>query len=236
MLRKIYIILVHTIRVLAKKVGLLSLLESQRDRQSLLYVRSLFSIYDVDDMVQLDLPWWTFAAAAYVENFLRSKNGEANVFEYGPGASTVWLAKRARQVAFVEHDGDFAAVLKRLTEGVYNVSGVLIPPEINPRQALVAPSGRVGYENCDFENYVAAIRDAGGPFDMIVIDGRARNACLKEAVKHVKPNGIILFDNSRRERYRLAIEQVGFSPLRFPGLAPALPYLEETTILTRGGT
>src|SRR3546814_16693648 len=54
-------------------------------------------------MVRLDLPWWTLRAKRLVEHHLAARP-EARVFEYGAGASTVFLARRARQVVSVEHD------------------------------------------------------------------------------------------------------------------------------------
>lgn len=231
-MRGIYVSIMRALRALAVKTGLLAFLERRRDRRLFLYFRSLFSIYDVDDMVRLDLPWWTFAAIAHVEAFLKQRNGNADVFEYGPGASTVWLAKRARRVAYVEHDKGFAMIVQRLTKNIANTSGVLAAPLPSRPESVSCPSGRKGYEDLDFANYVAAIRVAGGPFDLIVIDGRARTSCLMEAVKHLKSDGAILFDNSWRSRYRSAIDNAGFKVRRFRGLAPALPYIEETTILT----
>lgn len=231
-MRGIYVSIMRALRALAVKTGLLAFLEKRGDRRLFLYFRSLFSIYDVDDMVRLDLPWWTFAAIAHVESFLKQRHGNADVFEYGPGASTVWLAKRARRVAYVEHDKGFAMIVQRLTKNIANTSGVLAAPLPGRPESVSCPSGRKGYEDLDFANYVAAIRVAGGPFDLIVIDGRARTSCLMEAVKHLKSDGAILFDNSWRSRYRSAIDNAGFKVQRFRGLAPALPYIEETTILT----
>jgi hypothetical protein len=231
-MRSIYVSIMRALRAFADKTGLLAFLESRRERRLFLYLRSLFSIYDVDDMARLDLPWWTFTATAYVETFLKQRSGGADVFEYGPGASTVWLAKRARRVAYVEHDEKFATVVQCLAMNAGNVSGVLAVPVRRPQADIACPSGRKGYEDLDFANYVATIRSAGGPFDLIVIDGRARTSCLKEAVKHIKPDGAILFDNSRRSRYRSTIDHTGLYVQRFRGLAPALPYIEETAILT----
>jgi hypothetical protein len=219
------------LRAVGRKTGLLSFLESRRDRRAFLYLRSLFSIYDVDDMARLDVPWWTFNATRYIDEFLRQRNGTATVFEYGPGASTVWLSRRAHRVAYAEHDEGFAEVVQRLVSNAGNVHGTLARPVCCDPEAIACPSGRRGYENCDFADYVHSIREAGGPFDLIVIDGRARSACLKEAVKHLKPDGAILFDNSRRKRYRWTIEEAGMGTQVFRGLAPALPYVEETTIL-----
>jgi hypothetical protein len=228
---QLYVSVAHILRLLAGKIGLLSWLESHCDSPSLLYIRSLFSIYDAADMARLGLPWWTFAATRQVDEFLRQRGGMASVFEYGPGASTVWLSKRARRVAYVEHDSDFYPVVEQLTFGIENVIGVLVRPVQCKALRAHCPSGRKGYEEYDFSAYVSAIRNAEGPFDLIVVDGRARSSCLIEAIKHLREDGIILFDNSHRKRYKSAIAASGFDTQVFRGLAPALPYPEETTIL-----
>ncbi len=231
MVRKLYVLIMRTLQIFARSVGLLSWLEKHCDRPSLLYIRSLFSIYDVADMIRLDLPWWTFAATRQVEEFLLKRSGMANVFEYGPGASTVWLSRRARRVAYVEHDAEFFSIVKRLTFGINNVSGVLESPTLCNTGKPLCPSDRKEYKKYDFTAYVSAIRNAGGPFDLIIVDGRARSSCLSEAVKHLKADGIILFDNSLRKRYQSAIATSGLKRHTYKGLAPALPYLEETSIL-----
>ena len=228
---RLYVLIMRVLRIVAGKVGLLDWRERHGDRPSLLYLRSLFSIYDMADMARLDIPWWTFAATRQVEEFLRQRGGMASVFEYGPGASTVWLSKRARRVAYVEHDAGFSSVVDQLTLSVGNVTGVLVMPVPCKAGKALCPSGRKGYEEYDFSTYVSAIRNAGGPFDLIVVDGRARSSCLSEAVKHLNADGIILFDNSHRKRYRSAIVASGLDAQRYKGMAPALPYPEETTIL-----
>jgi hypothetical protein len=232
--RQLYVLCVRAIRFLAGKVGLLSWLERHRDRPSLLYIRSLFSIYDAADMASLDLPWWTFGATHQVEEFLRQRGGMASVFEYGPGASTIWLSKRARSVTYVEHDAGFAPIVKQLTLGAENVTGILLPPVLCKEKKPLCHSERKGFEGYEFSPYVSAIRVAEGPFDLIVVDGRARSSCLYEAVRHLKPDGIILFDNSHRKRYRSAIVACGLDAQVYRGMAPALPYPEETTILRLG--
>ena len=231
-MRSIYVLLIRALRRVARAIGFLRFLERHRHKRLFLYLRSLFAVYDAEDMARLDLPWWTFSATKYLEDFLRERGGETEVFEYGPGASTVWLAKRVRRVVYVEHDERFARTVERLVEGRSNVRGIFARPIQRRREDIICPSGREGYESLDFVDYVAAIRAAGGPFDLIVIDGRARASCLQEATAHLKPDGAILFDNSRRKRYQAAIRESSLSTSRFRGLTPGLPYREETTILT----
>ncbi|MGE5505894.1 MAG: class I SAM-dependent methyltransferase [Actinomycetota bacterium] len=213
-------------------VGVRGWLERRRSNRAALFLRSLMSIYDFQDMIRLDIPWWTFGAAAEVEAFLKAKGGRARVFEYGPGASTAWLAARAGSVSYVEHDPDFHGALAAEMARLPNVSGQLVEPVAPPAgQAPRCSSQRAGYQGLEFAAYVAAIGDAGGPFDLIIVDGRARPHCLAEAVKHLAKGGMILFDDTQRARYGGALAAAGLPVERYRGLRPALPYVTETSLL-----
>jgi len=225
-----YIGVIRSVRRLLARLGILRWMESKKDSFGWRYLRSLFSIYDAQDMATLDLPWWTFSAIEAVEKYLRGLDGSAEVFEYGAGASTVWLARRSKQVCYVEHDEGFGETLQEMTKGFDNVAGWVVPGS-QDLEGEIATSQRAGYEGVNFSRYVRSIRQANGPFDLIVIDGRAREACLQEALGHLKPSGVIVFDNSARARYRKGIDEAPVAEAKFQGLAPALPYKEQTSIL-----
>ncbi|MEM1217243.1 MAG: class I SAM-dependent methyltransferase, partial [Bacteroidota bacterium] len=59
-------------------------------------------------------------------------------------------------------------------------------------------------------------------FDLVIIDGRRRNECATVAVQKIKPAGIIIFDDTHREKYSAGcqiIETAGFKRLDFWGFA-----------------
>ena len=218
----------------ASRLGLLAALESRREKRWCVYLRSLFSIYDVADLLALDLPWWSYAAIDRVEAFLLKCARKASVFEYGAGASTAWLARRAGRVISVEHDREFAASVIELLKDFGNVSlWCRAPGKANPGDTHFASSRRRGYEGFDFSEYVRAIEEAHGPFDVIVIDGRARAACLSVAVHHLTNGGIIVFDNSNRSEYAAALGACRLARETYRDWAPALPFKSETSILYR---
>jgi len=99
-------------------------------------------------------------------------------------------------------------------------------------------SQRWGFRSLDFTDYVSAIEEVSGVFDLIVIDGRARQHCLPIAISRLAPGGIILFDNTNRRRYRKAIATYanGWSVERSVGLTPILPWPTETSIISRTET
>jgi len=231
-LKSAYVGALRAARSACNAAGVTAALERRGDNRSALYLRSLLAIHDVEDMVRLDVPWWTFPAIDAVGAFLAAGDGRVKAFEYGPGASTFWLARRCRSVAFVEHDAPWWGTFGPMVGGLANASGRLVEPA--PPPAGTAPrvaSQRDGWKGLEFAPYVEAIRDAGGPFDLIVIDGRARSACLEEAPRHLAKDGLVVFDNSERRRYRRALEASPLAATPHPGLAPALPYPSRTTIL-----
>ena len=68
-------------------------------------------------------------------------------------------------------------------------------------------------------------------FDLIVIDGRARAACIQHAIRKVKKGGYLLIDNSERYdlskiKYQSRTDLSGHVPY-YPQ-----PILEESSIFT----
>jgi precorrin-6B methylase 2 len=216
-------------------IGVLTLLDrwSEVSRWGL-WLRSLFTIYDPAALARLDVPWWTFAATEQVASHLE-RTSNARVFEWGAGASTLWLAKRAGSVTSVEHDSEWADLLTRMLPGNARVLTVVPIARTEPGKVL---SAKTGFTDLDFSEYVSAIDAVTGSFDLIVIDGRAREACLGRAVTRLAPGGLIVFDNVDRERYRDAIEALGHRvEVRWTrGLTPALPYPTRTALLSNKET
>lgn len=230
MIKPLYIRSMRGARRVAGGLGILQALE-RGDSRGARWARSLFSIYDSADLASLDLPWWTFDAIDEVERFLASFDGRARVFEYGAGASTLWLSKRCAEVVSVEHDVGFAEFMAPVFASCPNVNVMVVPDVPATGAATEARSRRRGYEDRAFDAYVDAIASQEGAFDLIIVDGRARTACLARATQRLSPRGMILFDNSERSEYRDAIEASPFRERRLRGLAPALPLPSQTSLL-----
>lgn len=231
MLKSTYVDLVRLLRRGADRAGLLRLLErSGTHSAGARWLRSLFAIYDIQDMAALDLPWWTFAAIREADEFLKSRP-DARVFEYGSGASTIWLARRSGSVISIEHDRDWHGVVSQQLCSFPNATLRLIEPDPEPQAGYLSEKGN--WAGRSFREYVSAIDQEPGQFDLIVIDGRARSACLRHSSNRLAPGGVIVFDNSNRARYRSAINASGLSARRVRGLAACLPYPDETSMLRR---
>ncbi len=195
------------------------------------WMHSLTLVHDSRAMADLDVPWWTYGAITTVEAWLAARSVPASVFEYGSGASTVWLARRSGRVHSVEHDAGFAELMRAELASHPNSTVRVVEPVRRPDPSV--SSAKEGHSGLDFEAYVAAIDDVPGSFDLVVIDGRARQACLAAAVGRLAVDGLIVFDNSRRRRYRDAITRSGLDERVFRGLTPTLPYPEQTSLLSR---
>lgn len=48
--------------------------------------------------------------------------------------------------------------------------------------------------------------DNDEPYDVILVDGRDRVKCIKSAIPKLKPEGILILDNSEREYYKEGID------------------------------
>ena len=229
MLKRAYVTCIRVLRSVAGSTGVLGALERRAgDSRGALWARSLFAIYDIEDMARLDLPWWTLSAVEEADRFLKSRPSP-RVFEYGSGASTIWLARRAASVTSIEHDSPWYGVVSKRLAGFDNATVKLI--EADPEPVPGYASEKEGWRGRSFKQYASAIDTEPGQFDLIVVDGRARAACLAHAVKKLAPDGMILFDNSGRERYRRAIKESGMQARTYRGATACLPYPDETTLL-----
>lgn len=234
-MKSAYVAVARAVRGGLSAVGALPALDrwSARSRVGS-WARSLVSIYDVEELAALDVPWWTFDSAASVDAFLAGRRS-ARVFEWGSGASTLWLARRSAWVVTVEHDPAWADVVRGLLPAGAGVQLRTVPGA----PAVGAPgeihSAKSNARGLDFRDYVAVIDEADVPFDLIVIDGRAREACLARSLPHLAGDGMIVLDNVERRRYRTAIGEHGpdLSVDWSWGLTPGLPYPTRTAVLRR---
>lgn len=153
-------------------------------------------------------PWMTYDAVDFLSATCRPG---MSVFEWGSGGSTLFFASRCKQVHTVEHDPDWKDFLNKKIEEL-DLKNVSIQ-EIAGKP--IADFNERDYRNPDdfvskdkksaglsFEDYVKAIDTFPEEyFDLVVVDGRVRNCCVKRAIPHVKKGGYLIVDNTDRSYY-----------------------------------
>ncbi|ACL64001.1 FkbM family methyltransferase [Anaeromyxobacter dehalogenans 2CP-1] len=165
------------------------------------------------DLAGEPLPWISYPA---IELLRRRVRPDMTVFEYGSGASTAWWARRVARVVAVEHDAGWAERV-----------GAQLPPNATVTHVPLDDGGA----------YAQNVLAHGVRFDVVVIDGRQRVRCVGAAIEALRPGGVIVFDNSDRPQYEpgfRALADAGFKRVELIGLAPAIDYKTETSILYRG--
>ena len=230
-LKTLYATTMRGVGAALTRVGVMSADAPERTQRWRHWAHSLTRVHDSPAMVALDVPWWTYGAIDAVETWLQRRARPIRVFEYGSGASTLWLAKRSDEVHSVEHHAGFASTMAPLFSAHPGIRSYLVEPTVSDRP--VVPSHKPGHQGLDFATYVGTIDEVGGSFDLIVIDGRAREACLPAAEGHLATDGMIVFDNTRRKRYQTAVARSGLREHVLQGLTPTLPYPDRTSLLQR---
>lgn len=180
------------------------------------------------------VPNWPYTATHYLALRLRPK---AVVFEYGGGGSTLWLARRVKSLTTVEHHPDwFTRIDQELTRsGTKNCVLLLRAPRMSAPASNGTAGERADYrsslEEGTFEDYVKAIEPfPDGHFDVVLVDGRCRPACLLHAARKVLPGGLLVLDDSHRERYQGAMASLrSWARKDFCGIKPFRWQLGYTT-------
>jgi hypothetical protein len=163
------------------------------------------------------LPWFSYPAIRWLSAALRSSD---RVFEYGAGASTLWFDRRVREIMSVEHDSQWFARLRQPEHGT-----ILCEP--------CSGTWWEGYDP-DQDSYLRAII-AGAPWDVVVVDGMARNAAVQYALDHLNPEGIIVVDdthNSQSASGQRTLARAGFGRVDFEGVKPGLGIVQTTTVFS----
>ena len=167
-----------------------------------------------------------------------------SVFEWGSGASTLFMARAVGHLVSVEHDTAWhRRVAETLKLGhISNVDLRLIEPE--PGSEVVPGLFRSSfpeYRHLSFRAYVSAIdSQPEASLDLVMVDGRARPGCISHAAPKVRPGGFLMLDNAERPAYAGAIQELeaaGWERQPLVGPVPACrwPAFADTSIFVRPG-
>jgi predicted O-methyltransferase YrrM len=126
------------------------------------------------------IPWLSPQAVRYLEGILQP---DFRVIEHGSGGSTLWFAKRVKEVIAYEQDVNWFAVLH----------------EHKP-------------DNVKLRNASTPARHNNKSFDLLLIDGvpvTDRIYWLEQAPRLVKLGGWVVLDNANRPEYEVARAEFG---------------------------
>lgn len=176
-----------------------------------------FKAFDTKSPVDKDgnpIPWVTYSFIDFITPRL---NKHQAVFEFGSGNSTFFYAKYAGMVVSVEHDKEW-----------YEKINVQKPGNSEMIYCELVPDG-------DYCRMPIKLEEL---FDVVIVDGRDRVNCCKQAVNVLTPAGVIVLDDSERAKYREAIDfltKAGFKHLPFSGISPGLFYNKSTSVFYKEG-
>ena len=171
-----------------------------------------FNAFETESPIDQDnnpIPWVTYSFIDFIRERL---NKQHTVFEFGSGNSTYFYAKYAGIVVSVEHDREwFDKIIGNKPENAELIFCELI-------------------RDGDYCRMPIKLEET---FDIIIVDGRDRVNCCKQAVKAVSESGVIVLDDSEREFYKEGItflKKSGFKELSFSGISPGLFYRKLTSV------
>ena len=138
--------------------------------------------------------------------FMSHINENSLILEYGSGISTNEIAKKCKSILSIEHQEEWYNKLK--PQLLDNCEIILKKPDLP-----YIEGGHCGTYD-EFKSYIEAPLSKG-PFDIILIDGRARVSCASIAKSLSHDNTIIFIHDFDRPEYQDAlnylelIDQVG---------------------------
>jgi len=138
-----------------------------------------------------------FTSSLEEEFFMSHIDSEKNVLEYGSGHSTIQIGNACKTIISVEHQLAWFNRIKTLVSD----NCTLIFKQPNLPYSEGAHCGT--YE--EFKDYVEAPLTYA-PFDVILIDGRARVACSSICNKLGHKDTIVFIHDFDRIEYQTALE------------------------------
>lgn len=134
-------------------------------------------------------PWLTDTAINFIAD-LCHKNKQLKILEFGSGGSTIWFAQRTNYLVSIEHNPKWYNLV---TQALENLNLDNLNPKLKPEITRKLLNPPAYYQICaEFpDNY----------FDLILIDAIERVNCAVQAVRILKPGGILMLDNCERVQY-----------------------------------
>ncbi len=190
--------------------------------------------------LDLRIPWMPYSAVRHLDSCVPSS---PDVAEFGVGGSTLWWLDRDARLVSIEHDEHWAQLVhERVGPDTCGRWRLHVEPPVQDSSAENVEHPYIStdrnFQGLSFESYVRSIEQyADESFDVVVVDGRARSACLHAAAAKVRVGGHLVLDQSEREEYWSALASLGnrYSVRQFPGPTPGQPHFTQTAIMRRQG-
>jgi len=206
------------------------------------WLASLYAKYSLRDANALydAQPWIVYEAKEWLASYLQKDH---RVFEWGSGGSSLWISRRVREIISVEHDHAWYRRVEEalLNNNIHNCKLVLVEPEplLCSKDKTTIPtiyaSETRKYKNMSFERYARTIESFDDEsFDLIVVDGSARSACIWHALRKVRAGGFLMLDNSERSLYKEGVDLLtAWKRLDFFGPGPYSSRFSQTSLWQR---
>jgi hypothetical protein len=153
------------------------------------------------------IPWLTYP---FIDFIIPRLSNRLTLFEFGAGNSTLFYAKRVKEVVSIEHNKDWYKKISK--QAMDNVK--LIYKELN-------------------EEYPKYLQTLNRKFDIIIVDAEERVNCIKYSLNALSEAGVIVLDDSERSEYKEGINFLkanDFKHLDFWGISPGILFKKCTSI------
>ncbi|SFT01540.1 O-methyltransferase [Sphingobacterium wenxiniae] len=154
------------------------------------------------------IPWLTYSFLDFIDGRL---NKSQTLFEFGAGNSTLFFAEQVQRVRSIEHNKEW-----------YDKVRSTLPDNVE-----------ISYIPLDGEQYQDTILAEQKDYDIILVDGRRRIDCIKNAVQRLSPQGVIILDDAERPKYQEAfsfLKAQGFKCIPFSGIAIGAIHDKQTVV------
>jgi len=146
-------------------------------------------------------PWICPEAIKWLKSNLTP---DMKVFEFGSGGSTLFFAKRVKELISIEHDPVYFIRIRKF------FSKLNFIPELK-----------------EYSESISKYPDKY--FDLVFVDGMVRNDCIKNAIPKVK--GYLILDNSEIEAWQEGVGMLKeYESQTFRGIPVGLNSETQTTI------
>lgn len=146
---------------------------------------------------RVDAPWMKAKELDILVEVLE-RLAPSRCLEWGAGLSTLWFPRRLPRLTrwlSIEHHAEWHASMRERNRDP-RVEVVHIPAD----RGDYASTRREGTFD-DFRTYVTYPETLGERFDFILVDGRARQACLQVAWRIVADDGVVVLHDANRAAY-----------------------------------